>query len=666
MEPVIHIVHLEDDLAEAELVQAKLAEAGLDCRVLLVRTRDEFETVLHENEMDIILADYELQMCDGMSALGLALELRPGVPFIFVSGAMGDEVAIEVLTQGATDYVLKKNLARLAPAVKRALQEAQHLRESKILEEALFFVAQRGWLAGAENFFDALAQFLGECLDVDYVVIDRLGEDPDIAETISLFAKGSIVPNIRYTLKGTPCENVMGRELCIYPQGVQQQFPEDPLLVEMGVDSYIGLPLWDSLGSPIGLIALMSSTPFSDGALATRLLQLVATRASAELERERSDQLLRAREYEFRTMAENLPDNIMRYDREGRCVYVNPEVTKNLGIADEQILGLTTREFNPDESFEIYAKAVDDAITSGVNSEFELVLPVPNEKPIIHQIRTIAERDDQGEVTGVLAIGFDITDLRYAEGEIRKLNQELEQRVVERTAQLQAANQELESFCYSVSHDLRAPLRHIDGFVDLLVSRCRADLNDQGIHYADTIAASARQMGDLIDALLEFSRTGRSELKQEEIDMNVVLQGALAPLQKESTERTIEWSTSPLPQVRGDAALLRQVWANLLGNAVKFTGTRERARIEVSSREEDNEIIFCVADNGVGFDMRYADKLFAVFQRLHPQAQFEGTGIGLATVQRIIARHGGRVWAEAELGRGAKFHFALPVHRESS
>jgi light-regulated signal transduction histidine kinase (bacteriophytochrome) len=229
---------------------------------------------------------------------------------------------------------------------------------------------------------------------------------------------------------------------------------------------------------------------------------------------------------------------------------------------------------------------------------------------------------------------------------------------------LEAANKELEAFSYTVSHDLRAPLRHIDGYVDLLLSRCRGDLNEKGRHYVDTIAASARQMGVLIDDLLQFSRTGRSEMDLAPVDMNQVLREALSQVREDCAGRSIEWQIGDLPQVRGDYALLRQVWANLLGNAVKYTRDRDPARIGVGSREGNGEVVFLVSDNGVGFDMQYAGKLFGVFQRLHRQEEFEGTGIGLATVARIVTRLGGRIWAEAEPGKGATFFFSLPQNTE--
>ena len=311
------------------------------------------------------------------------------------------------------------------------------------MEDALFFVAQRGWLAGAENFFDALAQYLGENLGMDYVVIVRLDENPDIAQTVALYAKGAIVPNIRYALKGTPCENVMGRRLCVYPEGVQRLFPEDTLLAEMGAESYFGIPLWDASGQPIGLIALMDSKPLLDKASATQLLQLVAVRAAAELARERNDRILRTREHEFRSLTNNLPDNIARYDREGRIVYMNPLLEKTLGAAAADMIGKRVREIHPDGSYEAYAEALDATLASGENGEIEFILPIPGKEPIVHQIRMIAERDEHDEVTGVLAIGHDITERKRAEEELKRLNEELEQRVKQRTAELEEKNKEL-------------------------------------------------------------------------------------------------------------------------------------------------------------------------------------------------------------------------------
>jgi light-regulated signal transduction histidine kinase (bacteriophytochrome) len=275
--------------------------------------------------------------------------------------------------------------------------------------------------------------------------------------------------------------------------------------------------------------------------------------------------------------------------------------------------------------------------------------------------------DAHGKPLRFVGVMQDITERKLAEDEIERLNAELEQRVLDRTAQLDAANKELEAFAYSVSHDLRAPLRHISGFSSLLAERAGGSLDEKSRHYVDTISRSVREMGVLIDNLLEFSRTGRTELKIEPVDMNATLAEALEPLRRETDDRDIEWSIGPLPAVVADHALLRQVWANLLGNAVKYTRGRAGAHIEVGARDGDaaNEDVFWARDNGVGFDMQYAHKLFGVFQRLHSAAEFEGTGIGLANVQRIINRLGGRVWAEGEVDHGATFYFSLPRRKET-
>jgi len=236
--------------------------------------------------------------------------------------------------------------------------------------------------------------------------------------------------------------------------------------------------------------------------------------------------------------------------------------------------------------------------------------------------------------------------------------------LLKRTAQLEAANKELEAFSYSVSHDLRAPLRHVSGYVNLLNERFQSALAEKGRHYLDSIEDSIHQMGVLIDNLLQFSRTGRAELRMAELDMNDMIRRIVESLRQDNPDRSIEWIIGTMPKVFCDSAMLTLVWLNLLGNAIKFTKTREKARIEIKAEDGNNESVFFVRDNGVGFDMQYAHKLFGVFQRLHPTEEFEGTGIGLANVRRIISRHEGRTWAEAEIDKGATFYFSIPKQKE--
>lgn len=253
-----------------------------------------------------------------------------------------------------------------------------------------------------------------------------------------------------------------------------------------------------------------------------------------------------------------------------------------------------------------------------------------------------------------------VVQRRKAEAEIRRLNIDLERRVADRTAELEAANKELEAFSYSVSHDLRAPLRHIEGFVDILYSSKADRFDDEARQYLDTISQAAKQMGRLIDDLLAFSRTARAELRKTLVPLDDLVRAVARDFEREIQGRDVLWVIQELPEVEADPALLRQVLVNLIGNALKYTRTRGQARIEVASVNGSGEHIIYVRDNGVGFDSRYAHKLFGVFQRLHRAADFEGTGIGLANVRRIIQRHGGRTWAEGETDKGASIYFSLP------
>ncbi len=285
-------------------------------------------------------------------------------------------------------------------------------------------------------------------------------------------------------------------------------------------------------------------------------------------------------------------------------------------------------------------------------------------------VRAVKQRDDElGELTD--AFNHMLADLaerdqtlRENEAKITELNAELEARVVRRTAELTAVNQELEAFSYSVSHDLRAPLRHIDGFTQMLKKRVESTIDDTSRRYLNTIMASAQRLGVLIDELLVFSRMGRVEMQRLTVDNAGLVETVRRELEHDINGRDIVWSIDDLPAVAGDPTMLRQVWQNLLGNAVKYTRHRPRAEITVSHRvDPEKGDVFLVRDNGAGFEMQYAHKLFGVFQRLHRDAEFEGTGIGLANVRRMIQRHHGSVGAEGIPGEGATFWFSLPRPR---
>jgi signal transduction histidine kinase len=279
---------------------------------------------------------------------------------------------------------------------------------------------------------------------------------------------------------------------------------------------------------------------------------------------------------------------------------------------------------------------------------------------IVVKVGTRVLTGADGHIDRVLGVSRDITERRQAEAKIRELNESLEARVRERTVQLESAIAELEAFSYSVSHDLRAPLRAINGYATILAEDHPRDIGADGLRCCDNIIGNTRRMGQLIDDLLAFSRLGRSRLAREPIDMTALVHSAYGEIATESQRGSVAFTIGELAPATGDPTLLRQVWANLLSNALKFTSSEPQPSIIVSARQSDNETIYSVSDNGPGFDMSHAGKLFQVFERLHG-AEYEGSGVGLAIVRRAVEAHGGRAWAESAPGEGATFFFALPT-----
>jgi PAS domain S-box-containing protein len=494
---------IEDVVHDATLIEHTLKDGGFDFTFKRVDTEDEFLHELKKFHPSVILSDHGLPSFDGFTALSLSQRRAPDVPFIFVTGSLGEEMTIKALKSGATDFILKHRLGTLPAAIHRALRQAEFRMQRKKAEEAL---------QSSEERYRSLVELSPDALFVE-------------ADERIVFINSAGVR----LLGAANAEQLIGRPV------------KDILHPDDWASAHLRLEELHHDNKPV---------PF----LEQRLVQLDGTPVDVEI-----------------------------------------------------------------------AAA-----------------------PLIFAGKPAAQ-----------VIAHDIRERKRAEEEIRNLNTDLEQRVKERTVELEAANKELEAFSYSVSHDLRAPLRHIEGFVEILTATTISSLDEESQRHLGTIAESAKQMGRLIDDLLTFSRTARAELTKTRTDLSALVQAAIRDLGQEARDRDVHWMIGQLPQVEADLALLRQVILNLLGNALKYTRTRKQARIEVGTCASESEHIIFIRDNGVGFDMRYAHKLFGVFQRLHRSSDFEGTGVGLANVRRIISRHGGRTWAEAELNKGATFYFSL-------
>ncbi len=383
-----------------------------------------------------------------------------------------------------------------------------------------------------------------------------------------------------------------------------------------------------------------------------------------ELERrvaERTAQLNSQKEF-LAHVINALPDPVFVKDAEHRWTILNDAFCRFIGHSMEDLLGRSDFDFFPEEEAQVFWEKDSEVFATGAENVNEESLTDASGRRNVISTKKSVFRDPETREKTLVGIIRDITERKRIEEEIRSLNE----RLVEEAAELEAANKELESFSYSVSHDLRAPLRAIDGFSRAVDEDYGERLDDEGRRLLRIIRSSTQQMGQLIDDLLDFSRAGRHELRRGPVDMTALARLAFEGLAGAQPRPGVTFRLAPLEDASGDPALLKQVWVNLMSNALKFSAGRDPVVIEVGGRRDGAEAVYWVRDNGVGFDGRYAHKLFGVFQRLHGPGEFPGTGVGLAIVKRIVARHGGRVWAESRPGEGAIFSFSLPdAHGEN-
>jgi PAS domain S-box-containing protein len=536
------------------------------------------------------------------------------------------------------------------------------ISERKRAEESIKNIAAGVSAQSGQAFYQNMVKSLAKMFKADYAFIGLLDENnPKLVNTLAVCAHGVIADNMSYSLTNTPCDEVVGETTCCYPRDVQQCFPNDTLLIDMGVDSYIGSPLFDSQNKPIGLIVVLDSNPMQQNPQLTETLEIFAARASAEIERAKTLQSLKNTQQKLALHFQQTPLGVIEWDTDFRVTDWNPAAEKIFGYSKQEALGKTAMELIiPDERL-LQVENVWQALLQNKGGSRSTNANITRDGNNItcewYNTPLVAEN---GEVIGVASLVSDITERINAETELAVHREHLEELVELRTTELTNINKELESFSYSVSHDLRAPLRHIDGFSQLLQEDYAEKLGQEGHNQIERIRTSTRRMGELIDDLLMLSRVSRGTVDREPLNLSSMAQDIFKKLQHYDTDRKVSINIQEKMHTTADYRLVHVLLENLIHNAWKYTSKIDHAQINFNASEnKSGNTVFCLRDNGAGFDMKYAEKLFSAFKRLHSDQEFEGTGIGLATVQRIINRHAGSVWAEAEAGKGAAFYFTL-------
>lgn len=549
------------------------------------------------------------------------------------------------------------------------------ITERKRIDTLLNFIAQRSWIETKQEFLPALADYLGRLLKVDYALIDKLGDEPGTAETAGLYAHGSILPNLSYSLAGTPCENVIGKDICVYHQSVQQLFPEDGLLVDMKVQGYLGVPLWDSAGQAIGLIALLDSKPLEHADQAIALIKLVAAAAGAELERLREEKLLRQARDRAQGYLDTVEAMIIVLDRTGGIVQINRKGCQLLGWQESELLGqcwfdkcLPREEDGPTQIAPFFQQLMAGEVEAARYVENEILTQSGQRLHIAWHNAVL--RDEQGKITGTLSAGEDITERKRRDSELEGYRHHLEELVDIRTRELAVAKERAESsnraksvFLANMSHELRTPLNAILGFAQLL--QHDPGLQAESHKKLATINRSGEHLLALINDVLEISRieAGRSETRASAFHLGDLLGGLAEMIQVRAEHKGLAFELTPsadLPlDVMGDAHHLKQILINLLGNAVKYT---DQGHISLRVSPVNGAIQFEVSDTGQGIDLPDQENIFlAFYQTAAGIAKGEGTGLGLAISREYAHLMGGELAVRSQPGQGSVFTLRVPL-----
>lgn len=706
--PPLRILHLEDDKNDAELVQAKLDEEDLISDITRVETRADFISALDRGGFDIILADYKLPSFDGLSALALARKKMPEVPFIFLSGTMGEELAIETLKNGAFDYVLKQRLVRLAPAIRHALREAEEHAERKKAEKANEELSRQNELilnSASEGIFG----------------LDLNGNHT--------FANSAAAQMLGYRVKELIGKN--SHKTWHHSRADGSPYPEDECPItsvcKYGIIRRVTNEVfWKKDGT--SLPVAYTCTPILEedrlvGAVVT--FRDITRRKKEEEElkkhRQRLGQLVDERTAELRTANERLEQQLLERWQIEEALRLSKEIlgarVRLMEFANshslDEFLSATLDEVEAltGSTIGFYHFLEPDQVTlslqnwstntlknmckaAGKGSHYDIAQAgvwvdcVYERRPVIHNdyaslthrkgmpeghapvVRELVVPIFRGDVIkAIMGVGNKSTDYGARDIEIASQLGDLSWDVVERkraleqlrtmSDELARSNSDLQQFAYVASHDLQEPLRVIGGFTNLLVRRYKGELDEKGREFLHYIAEGVLRMDALIKDLLEYSRVGTKGINLKHVDICRAVDEAVSNLRSAVEESGAIVSCDELPTVVADASQITRLFQNLIGNAIKFRG-KEAVKVHVSAERKDKMWVFSVRDNGIGIEPGGLERIFAVFQRLHTREEYPGTGVGLAICKRIVERHGGSIWVESEPGRGSTFYFTIP------
>lgn len=708
----LRLLLVEDSEHDAELLLRHLSSNAYDTCHSRVDNAQDMQELLRSEKWDLIISDYTMPGFGGLQALEIAKQDSPGIPFIIVSGNIGEDIAAAAMVAGAHDYVMKGNLARLLPAIERELREAELHREQNRIKEIVDSLAESTYGVTGEGFFHALTEVIGKALGVRHVHIGEfVGLNNDMVQTLSVWQDGIYLDNFKHPVKELPCEVTANGKMILLQDLSSSQYSNSIFPLDMEVHGYMSFPLLNTMGMVTGLIVALSDTEFNKTDLLEYVLQFTAARAAAEIERTRVESQLRHSEQYLRGILDNIQDVIYRTGLDGRINYVSPSVSGLTGYRPEELVGTYLSDLYVDKNGrEIFLQTLKD----GHGNVFNYEAPVRHKDGSVIWVSTNAHyfHDiETGEVAGVEGISRDVTERKQANDELIRYREQLQEQVAARTKDLtevvadlkteiadrkrieialvdasyeaEQANLAKSNFLANMSHELRTPLNSVIGFTELLMIEPEEIINKESREKLGYILDSAWHLLSLINDILDLSKIEAGKLLFELGPVNIhnVVDASLVMLRDKADKVGISLHSdidAGITSIIADERKLKQVLSNLVSNAIKFSNKQGQVRVSVSrlAREDFHAqcgvaqalplatqyICFSVEDEGIGIDAADIGKLFQPFVQLDASLtrRYEGSGLGLHLSRQLVELHGGCIWIESEFGKGSSFSFIIP------